>query len=90
MLSVLRANQSIVRLSSQPFSSLKRVLSQKIPRWEKHLRDLNIKYGDKEISKIKVEQVMGGCRGLSSILYNTSVLDPRTVHFIFKFLFFNL
>ena len=75
MFSVLRRTRS----SARPFSSLKRVLSQKIPRWEKHLRDLKTKFGEREISKIKVEQVMGGSRGLASILYNTSNLDPRTV-----------
>lgn len=69
----------LVRFSSQRFSHLKRVLSQKIPRWEKYLRDLKEKYGDREISKIKVEQVLGGSRGLPSLLYNTSNLDPRTV-----------
>lgn len=72
------------------FSSLNRVLSQKIPRWEKYLRELRVKYGEKEIQKIKVEQVLGGSRGLFSILYNTSNLDARTVLTFFLFLLFFL
>ena len=83
MFPALRVSLSTFRVASSPFSSLKRVLSQKIPRWEKHLKDLKIKYGDKEIQKIKVDQVIGGSRGLASILYNTSNLDPRTVLFSF-------
>lgn len=78
MFTASRVSSPAFRAASSPFSSLKRVLSQKIPRWEKHLRDLKEKYGDKEIQKIKVEQVLGGSRGLASLLYNTSALDPRT------------
>ena len=81
MFTASRVSSPAFRAASSPFSSLKRVLSQKIPRWEKHLRDLKEKYGDKEIQKIKVEQVLGGSRGLASLLYNTSALDPRTVNF---------
>ena len=85
MFPALRVSPSTFRAASSPFSSLKRVLSQKIPRWEKHLKDLKVKYGDKEIQKIKVDQVIGGSRGLASILYNTSNLDPRTVLFSFEY-----
>ena len=45
------------------------------------LKEIKSKYGDTEVQKVKLEQVLGGMRGIPALFYDTSALDPRTVIF---------
>eukprot|EP00282_Hemiselmis_andersenii_P030394 CAMPEP_0169459294 /NCGR_PEP_ID=MMETSP1042-20121227/17880_1 /TAXON_ID=464988 /ORGANISM="Hemiselmis andersenii, Strain CCMP1180" /LENGTH=443 /DNA_ID=CAMNT_0009571715 /DNA_START=41 /DNA_END=1369 /DNA_ORIENTATION=- len=61
-------------MSSEP--SLKDVFANKIPVWQKEIKDVKQTYGDKILGTCTVEQAYGGMRSVKSMVYETSLLDP--------------
>jgi citrate synthase len=61
-------------MSSEP--TLKDVFANKIPVWQKEIKDLKQTYGDKILGTCTVEQAFGGMRSVKSMVYETSLLDP--------------
>ena len=79
-----KSNLSTLIISEKNgFSTLfKEVMSKKIPKWQEKIKELRDKHGEKEIGKIKVEQVMRGMQGMPTMFYSTSMLNPKIVKFI--------
>ncbi|MDY7016768.1 MAG: citrate (Si)-synthase [Nitrospirota bacterium] len=57
---------------------LKEILAQKVERWRKETAELKKEYGDTPIQEVTVEQVLGGMRGIKSLVCETSYLDPMS------------
>jgi citrate synthase len=57
---------------------LKEILAQKVERWRKETAELRKEYGDTPIQEVTVEQVLGGMRGIKSLVCETSYLDPMS------------
>jgi len=57
-------------------SSLKETLEALVPEKQKSLALLKKEHGKKEIGTVTIEQVIGGGRGVKSMLWETSNLDP--------------
>lgn len=79
MIGKILSKSLIYKPNSFVSTLLKQKMHNKIPKLQASLKELQEKYGESEISKIKVEQVLGGMRGIQAIFYDTSALDPRTV-----------
>lgn len=58
-------------------ASLKEKLAEKIEIWRPRIKDLNDNYHDVVIDKVTVGQVLGGMRGIKSLLTDISYLDPN-------------
>jgi hypothetical protein len=63
---------------------LKDAFANKIPIWKKEQKELITKYGDKILGTCTVEQAYGGMRSVKSMVYETSLLDPVEVSFVFS------
>lgn len=70
---LLLPKKCFVRHSS---SSLKETLAQKIPARRDLLKRLRTEYGSKSIGDIKVENIVGGMRGLKAMVWEGSQVDP--------------
>jgi citrate synthase len=57
--------------------TLKETLAEKIEQWRPRTRELVTKHGDKVIDKVTVNQVIGGMRGIKSLVTDISYLDPN-------------
>ncbi|EIM90122.1 citrate synthase [Stereum hirsutum FP-91666 SS1] len=57
--------------------TLKEALQEVIPAKQAQLKKLKAEHSQKVIGDIKVENVIGGMRGLKSMLWEASVLDPN-------------
>jgi citrate synthase len=55
---------------------LKEKLAQKIPELREEIKALVKEHGDKVISEATVRQAYGGMRGIKSMVWETSLLDP--------------
>jgi citrate synthase len=55
------------------------VFANKIPVWQKEIKDIKALYGDKILGTCTVEQAYGGMRSVKSMVYETSLLDPVEV-----------
>lgn len=55
---------------------LKKRFRELIPQWRNDVQSLLKEHGEKEIDKVKVNQVWGGMRGIKSLICETSYLDP--------------
>jgi len=55
---------------------LKEKLAQKIPELRDEIKSLVKEHGDKVISQATVQQAYGGMRGIKSMVWETSLLDP--------------
>ena len=62
---------------SRSFSSLKNNIKNMIPEKKLMLENIKSKQGDKIIDNVKVNQVIGGMRGIKSLLWDISNLDPE-------------
>eukprot|EP01017_Pseudomicrothorax_dubius_P017503 TRINITY_DN1970_c0_g1_i1.p1 TRINITY_DN1970_c0_g1~~TRINITY_DN1970_c0_g1_i1.p1 ORF type:complete len:452 (+),score=100.14 TRINITY_DN1970_c0_g1_i1:38-1393(+) len=60
------------------FSLLRAKLNELIPKKQAELKEIKAKYGDVEIGKITVDQVIGGMRNMYALFYDGSLLDPMT------------
>ncbi|KAJ3522834.1 hypothetical protein NM688_g8817 [Phlebia brevispora] len=76
------ASRSFVRntLAAQKrFAStktIKEALQEVIPAKQEQLKALKKQHGQASLGEVKVEQVIGGMRGLKAMLWDASVLDP--------------
>ncbi|EPQ58353.1 citrate synthase [Gloeophyllum trabeum ATCC 11539] len=57
--------------------SLKEVLQDVVPAKQEQLKKLKAEHAQTVIGDVKVEQVVGGMRGLKAMLWEASVLDPN-------------
>jgi len=55
---------------------LKKRLRELIPQWRNDVQSLLKEHGEKEIDRVKVNQVWGGMRGIKCLICETSYLDP--------------
>ncbi|KZT09422.1 citrate synthase [Laetiporus sulphureus 93-53] len=65
--------------SQQRFAStktIKEALEEVIPPKQERLKQLKAQHGATVIGDVKVEQVIGGMRGVKAMLWEASVLDP--------------
>ena len=69
--------QECRRFNMTKSSSLKNKLKELIPEKQKILKDFKNNYGNKTIDLVTVNQTVGGMRGIKSMLWNTSLLDPE-------------
>ena len=58
-------------------SNLKEKLRQKIEEWRPRTERLMNEYGDVVIDKVTIGQVLGGMRGIKSLVTDISYLDPN-------------
>jgi len=66
--------------SARSFSThkLKEKLQEIIPGKQKLLSTIRKEYGDRVLEEVKINQVIGGMRGMTGLIYETSKLDPWT------------
>lgn len=55
---------------------LKKRLRELVPQWRADVQSLIKEHGEKEIDRVKVNQVWGGMRGIKALICETSYLDP--------------
>jgi citrate synthase len=58
-------------------ANLKQTLYDKIQEWRPRIDKLMSEYGDTVIDKVTISQVIGGMRGLKSLVTDISYLDPN-------------
>lgn len=75
----LRRQQGAMRQFGVRYSStnLKNTLREVIPAKRELLKEVKSKYSDKSLGEVKVENLLGGMRGLKAMLWEGSVLDPN-------------
>ncbi|KAJ8700236.1 hypothetical protein PTI98_003280 [Pleurotus ostreatus] len=77
--SLTRSSRSLL-YSSQRFAStktLRETLQDVIPAKQEQLKKLKTEHAQAVVGDIKVENIIGGMRGLKSMLWEASVLDPN-------------
>ena len=57
---------------------LQKVLSKKIPQWQKEIHSIINEKGDVKISEVSVSQAYGGMRGIKGLTCETSSVSPDT------------
>ncbi|KAF8742379.1 hypothetical protein AX14_004932, partial [Amanita brunnescens Koide BX004] len=57
--------------------TLQETLEGVIPAKQEQLRKLKLDYGQSVVGDVKVENIIGGMRGLKAMLWEASVLDPN-------------
>ena len=73
-------------------ASLKEKLHEKIEEWRPRTQRLNKQYGDVVVDNVTISQILGGMRGLKSMVTDISYLDPNegirfrgyTLHEVFE------
>ena len=55
---------------------LQKILSEKIPRWQKEIHSIINEKGDVKISEVSVSQAYGGMRGIKGLTCETSSVSP--------------
>jgi AraC-like DNA-binding protein len=65
--------------SSAPLHSdeLKEAFAASLPKEQTRVKALKQEHGSKEIHSVNVNMVIGGMRGITGLLYETSLLDPE-------------
>jgi hypothetical protein len=79
-----RRSALLLRTSSRWFSAsaspnadeLKAAFAEALPREQQRLKALKQEHGSKELHNVTVNMVIGGMRGITGLLYETSLLDP--------------
>ncbi|CAM9598107.1 unnamed protein product, partial [Laminaria digitata] len=56
-------------------STLKNILAEKIPAKQADLLKLKKEHGHKSVGEVTIDQVIGGARGIKSMVWETSNLD---------------
>lgn len=54
---------------------LRAAFAAALPREQERLKNIKKQYGDKELHAVTVNMVLGGMRGITGMLYETSLLD---------------
>jgi citrate synthase len=70
---------TITRSAGNRFAStksLKETLQEVIPIKQEQLKKLKAEYGQTVVGDVKVENIVGGMRGIKAMLWEASVLDP--------------
>ncbi|KAF8078017.1 citrate synthase-like protein [Lyophyllum atratum] len=57
--------------------SLKETLQEVIPAKQEQLKRLKTEHGQAVVGDVKIENILGGMRGLKAMLWDASVLDPN-------------
>ncbi|KAJ7470695.1 citrate synthase-like protein [Mycena latifolia] len=57
--------------------SLKETLQEVIPRKQEQLKKLKAEHAQTVVGDVKVENIIGGMRGIKAMLWDASVLDPN-------------
>jgi len=68
------ASASFKRFAST--KSLRETLKEVIPAKQEQLKEIKAKHSQTVVGDVKVENIIGGMRGLKSMLWEASVLDP--------------
>ncbi|CAE6496940.1 unnamed protein product, partial [Rhizoctonia solani] len=68
-------NASSVRYAST--KSLKETLQEVIPAKQAQINELRTKHAGVKVGDVKIENIIGGMRGLKAMLWEGSVLDPN-------------
>lgn len=71
-----RLSQPTVSLPSSSLQ-LKHRLAELIPQRQEEIRSFRKTHGDREIGTVTVDMVYGGMRGITGLLYETSLLDAE-------------
>lgn len=58
-------------------STLKDKLANKIEEWRPRIKELQKKYGDTIVDNVTISQILGGMRGIKSLITDISYLDPN-------------
>jgi citrate synthase len=58
-------------------ATLKDTMAQKVEEWRGRIKNLNDNYGDVVVDKVTVSQIIGGMRGIKSLITDISNLDPN-------------
>src|SRR3972149_5640341 len=58
-------------------ATLKEILHDKIKKWRPRIKKLLDQYGDVVIDQVTIAQVIGGMRGIKSLVTDISYLDPN-------------
>ncbi|KAG8754389.1 hypothetical protein FRC14_005112 [Serendipita sp. 396] len=65
------------RYASQSTKSLRETMAEIIPQKQEQLKRLRTEHGQVVVGDVKVENIIGGMRGLKAMLWEASVLDPN-------------
>lgn len=73
-------------------ATLKEKLKRKIDEWRPRIKNLHDNHGDFVVDKVVVSQILGGMRGIKSLITDISYLDPNegiryrgyTLHEVFE------
>lgn len=57
--------------------TLKEKLANKIEEWRPRIKELQKNHGDDVVDKVTVSQILGGMRGIKSLITDISYLDPN-------------
>jgi citrate synthase len=63
-------------LKKGKMASLKEILNDKIQEWRPRTKKLMQEYGDVVVDQVTIEKIIGGMRGLKSLVTDISYLDP--------------
>lgn len=58
-------------------ATLKQNLEQKIQEWRPRIKSLGKEHGDFVVDKVTISQILGGMRGIKSLITDISYLDPN-------------
>lgn len=72
----VKASPLVANYSSDT-RDLRQVLKEQIPERQEDLKQLKAEFGKKSLGEVTVEQTLGGARGVKSMLWETSLLDPN-------------
>ncbi|KAI0029863.1 citrate synthase-like protein [Vararia minispora EC-137] len=72
-----RSSAALAQRRLASTKSLKQTLGEVIPAKQAQLKKLKAEHASKPVQQTTVEQVIGGMRGIRSILWDASVLDPN-------------
>ena len=66
-------------------SHLKQRLHEVLPKKVEQFREFRRKYGEYEIGSLTVNEVINGCQHSPILFYEGSVMDSKTVDFLYNF-----
>lgn len=80
--------RSLVFKSLFKKSDLKAKLNEILPKQVENFKNMRKKYGNMEVASLTVNSILGGCKSIPALYYEGSLIDRRTVYYIFFGLFF--
>ncbi|KAG6903221.1 hypothetical protein C0995_002764 [Termitomyces sp. Mi166 len=73
----IQTNASVLQRRLASTKSLRETLEEVIPAKQEQLKRLKVEHGQTVVGDVKVENIIGGMRGLKAMLWDASVLDPN-------------